>query len=158
MKCWRKVSAINSKTIKVTFDNGETTEVTLEKALVAGENEVTFTYNGQEFTTTITFEAPVATSIEISTNRVQDAASQSIAYTVKDQYGEEFEVDPADLTVSVYNVTDKQNFGTVSDLTNVDIDSMAGVDAGDVLRLLCRRFESWNLKVPYRCPAQLLWF
>jgi putative cell wall-binding protein len=52
------VSAINANQISVTFDNGETVIVDLEVALVEGENEVTFEYEGVEYTETVTYEAP----------------------------------------------------------------------------------------------------
>ncbi len=52
------VSAIDANRISVTFDNEETVEIKLEEALVHGENEVTFEYEGQTFTVTVNYEDP----------------------------------------------------------------------------------------------------
>ncbi|MFC7062986.1 S-layer homology domain-containing protein [Halobacillus seohaensis] len=57
------VSAIDATTLEVTFDNEETVEVKLDEALVDGENEVTFTVDGVEYTETVEFEAP---AVELS--------------------------------------------------------------------------------------------
>lgn len=57
------VTVIDANTIEVTFKTGEETETvqfTLEEALTLGENEVTFTHNGVEYTVTVNYtnEAP----------------------------------------------------------------------------------------------------
>ncbi|GAB4074290.1 hypothetical protein GCM10028778_17930 [Barrientosiimonas marina] len=51
------VSAINAYTVEVTFDNDETTEIDLDEALTDGENEITFTYQGNQFTATVSYDA-----------------------------------------------------------------------------------------------------
>ena len=53
------VSAINANTILVTFEGiEEPVEIELEEALVHGENEVTFEYEGQTFTVTVNYKDP----------------------------------------------------------------------------------------------------
>ncbi|SHJ13373.1 Ig-like domain-containing protein [Desulfofundulus thermosubterraneus] len=53
------VSAINASKIKVTFSNGQTVEITdfTPSPLVPGENQVTFTYQGKEYTATVNFKS-----------------------------------------------------------------------------------------------------
>lgn len=54
------VTAIDATTISVLFEGmEEAVVIELDEELVDGDNEVTFTYNEQEFTVTVTFEAPV---------------------------------------------------------------------------------------------------
>lgn len=71
-----KASAINANTISVTFDNEETVEIELEEALVHGENEVTFEYEGQTFTVTVNYEDPEVVEQEIA--EAVDAAISAI--------------------------------------------------------------------------------
>jgi putative cell wall-binding protein len=53
------VSAINANQISVKFEGvEEAVTIDLEVALVDGDNEVTFQYEGQTFTATVTYEAP----------------------------------------------------------------------------------------------------
>ncbi|SER27175.1 S-layer homology domain-containing protein [Gracilibacillus ureilyticus] len=60
------VVAIDDMTIEVTFVNGEVVEVTLEEALVDGENEVTFTVEGVEYTETVNYEVPALEITSVS--------------------------------------------------------------------------------------------
>ncbi|NLK53056.1 MAG: hypothetical protein GX295_11555, partial [Syntrophomonadaceae bacterium] len=126
-------SAINKTTIEVTFDNGDVKQYTVDAMTPGEDNEVTFTEGEQEFTVTVTdYAALVASTIEITTNRLQVAPSQSLAYTVLDQYGEEMTVAGSALTVTAYNNTTKTNVTTtVTNIGNID---MSGQTANDVIK------------------------
>lgn len=53
------VEAVDANTISVKFEGiEEAVKIELEEALVEGENEITFTYKGQEFTWAVDYEAP----------------------------------------------------------------------------------------------------
>jgi S-layer homology domain len=62
-----EVSAIDATTISVTLSDETVHEVTLEEALVDGENEVTFEIEGVEYTATVAFDgtAPVVDNGEV---------------------------------------------------------------------------------------------
>ena len=70
------VSAINATTIEITFDNEEVVEIELEETLVHGENEVTFEYNGQEFTVTVEYEDPAVVALEEATAAAEAAIAE----------------------------------------------------------------------------------
>lgn len=59
------VEAINANQISVKFEGmEEAVTIDLDEALVEGENEITFTYKDQEFTTTVTYEAPTGLAVK----------------------------------------------------------------------------------------------
>ncbi|WP_100374095.1 hypothetical protein [Bacillus sp. FJAT-45037] len=73
-------SAINATTIEVTFEGAdEAVEIELEAALVHGENEVTFEYNGKEFTVTVDFVDESVVAIEEATSAVEAYEAATIS-------------------------------------------------------------------------------
>jgi hypothetical protein len=68
------VSAIDANTISVTFEGiEEAVEIELEEALVHGENEVTFTYEDQEFTVTVEYVDPAVVELEAAITAAEEA-------------------------------------------------------------------------------------
>jgi hypothetical protein len=61
------VSAINATTLSVALSDGTVHEVTLDVALVDGENEVTFTIGEVEYTVTVEFDAEAVALVEATT-------------------------------------------------------------------------------------------
>ncbi|WP_108670906.1 S-layer homology domain-containing protein [Peribacillus acanthi] len=66
------VDVVEPTKISVKFSDGKTAEINLEKALVAGDNEVNFTFEGKEFTTTVNFDA-AAYALKLATDAVAKA-------------------------------------------------------------------------------------
>jgi S-layer homology domain len=62
-----EVSAIDATTLSVALSDGTVHEVTLDVALVDGENEVTFTIGEVEYTVTVEFDAEAAALVEATT-------------------------------------------------------------------------------------------
>ncbi|MDO0824398.1 hypothetical protein [Desulfosporosinus nitroreducens] len=65
------VSAINSTTISVTFEGvAAPVEITLETALVHGDNDVSFVYDGVTYTETVNYQDPAVVAVENATAAV----------------------------------------------------------------------------------------
>lgn len=80
----------------------------------------------------MTFEAPVATTLSIDNNSIQDAGSQALALSVKDQYGQDVAVTASDVTVVAYNVTKAVSLGSIPNFASFDLST--NTDNGDVVR------------------------
>lgn len=62
----KTVEVLDANTLSVTFVDGKTAEIKLETALVADKaTEVTFTYNGYTYKTTVTLTAPEVKSVTV---------------------------------------------------------------------------------------------
>ncbi|MDV2886379.1 S-layer homology domain-containing protein [Alkalihalophilus pseudofirmus] len=112
------VTAIDATTISVLFEGmEEAVVIELDEELVDGDNEVTFTYNEQEFTVTVSFEAPVeeglvvesvsaitTTEVEV---KVSAATEDVLGFTVevKDSKGNVVEVKPVDVSEGDTEIT-----------------------------------------------------
>ncbi|MCO1603190.1 hypothetical protein [Desulfosporosinus nitroreducens] len=65
------VSAINSTTISVTFEGvAAPVEITLETALVHGDNVVLFVYDGVTYTETVNYQDPAVVALQAATDAV----------------------------------------------------------------------------------------
>lgn len=65
----QSVTVINSKQISVKFeDSNELVTITLEKELTVGENVITFSYKGEEYKTTVKYDAPDTEAPKLSIN------------------------------------------------------------------------------------------
>lgn len=101
--------------------DGMSVELSRSTNLLAGTYTVTAT--GIDLGTnvgTAIVEAQKAISLEITTSRVNDAASQSVGYVVKDQYGDQMTVAPGLLTVTTSNLTAVSRAVTGTVIDNLD--------------------------------------
>jgi putative cell wall-binding protein len=121
------VSVIDANTISVTFDNGETVEVTLEEALVHGQTEVTFLHEEVEYTAELTeayvdpevvyeelkaaVEAKVVAFEELANGDLSTQELIDVAYTAKAEIDLEglTEEDAADFQARIDAANEKVN-------------------------------------------------
>ncbi|QAS53420.1 S-layer homology domain-containing protein [Halobacillus litoralis] len=78
-------TVIDANTLEVTWSNDETTEVSLEEALVNGENEVTFEVDGEEYTVTVNYDAvtPAVEAAETAIAELPEELTLEDAETVE---------------------------------------------------------------------------
>jgi uncharacterized protein YjdB len=114
-------------------EDGMSVEISRATNLVGGT--YTVTASGIDFgidSATAVVEAQAATTLEITTSRVNAAAAQSIGYVVTDQYGDEMTVSAALLTFTTSNLTDATRTVTGTSLSNL---SFAATNIDDVVRV-----------------------
>jgi len=81
------VTAIDEKTIEVTFADGTVVEFELAEPLVEGENEVTFEHEGTEYTVTVEYTAATEVAIEsvkaVNAKELQVTFNKAVEDTTK---------------------------------------------------------------------------
>ncbi|SFK17965.1 S-layer homology domain-containing protein [Halobacillus dabanensis] len=87
---------IDATTINVTLSNGKETVINLDEPLVDGDNEVTFTIDGKEFTVTVNYEADTEAP-ELTVEGLEDESTvqeSTVTFTVEATDNEDEEVTP----------------------------------------------------------------
>lgn len=101
------VEAINANQISVKFEGmEEAVTIDLDEALVEGENEITFTYKDQEFTTTVTYEAPTGLAVKSVSAIDANGVTVTFAELSADLLGQEVEVKDANGDVYAVKAAD----------------------------------------------------
>ncbi len=101
--------------------------------LTAGEYEVTVTgLTDEALVGKVTIAARTATSLDITSERVNPKANQALGYVVKDQYGENMTVAAANLTVTAFNTTNNTTRAVKGTFNNFDF---SATQVGDVIKI-----------------------